>query len=87
MDPYSGPLRIFIRTRHTDSIAEITVSDNGRGFDHTVGGSDDSEPHIALKKIQQRLEIMCGGTLSITPNDGGGTVVTVNIPDNTAKEA
>ena len=25
---------------------------------------------------------MCGGSLSITPNDGGGTTVTVTIPDS-----
>ena len=42
----------------------------------------DSEPHIALENIRQRLEIMCGGRLAIAPNDGGGTVVTVTIPDN-----
>ena len=44
------------------------------------------KPHIALKNIQQRLEIMCGGSLSITPNDGGGTVVTVTIPDSPAQQ-
>jgi LytS/YehU family sensor histidine kinase len=78
-DPYAGPFHISIRTRKTDSGSEIVVADNGRGFDT----SDDSEPHIALKNIQQRLEIMCGGSLTITENDGGGTVVTVTIPDST----
>ncbi len=78
-DPYAGPFHISIRTRKTDSGSEIVVSDNGRGFDP----ADDSEPHIALKNIQQRLEIMCGGNLTITDNDGIGTVVTVTIPDST----
>ena len=80
-DPYAGPFRIFIRTRKTDSGSEIIVADNGRGF----VPDDDSEPHTALKNIRQRLEIMCGGSLTITPNEGGGTVVTVMILDNTAK--
>ena len=75
-DPYAGPLRISIQTRKTASGSEITVSDNGRGFVH----ADNGEPHIALKNIRQRLEIMCGGHLAITPNEGGGTVVTVTIP-------
>lgn len=79
-DPYAGPFRIFIKTRKKNSESEIVVADNGRGFDAT----DDSEPHIALKNIQERLEIMCGGSLTITPNYGGGTVVTVIIPDNIA---
>ena len=78
MDPYSGPLQISIRTRYTDSGAEITVKDNGCGFDH----AGDSGQGIALKNIRQRLEIMCGGYLTITPNEGGGTVVTVTIPDS-----
>ena len=80
-DPYAGTFRISIRTRKTDAGSEIVVADNGRGFDP----ADDSEPHTALKNIQERLEIMCGGSLTITPNDGGGTVVTVIIPDSNAK--
>ena len=78
-DPYAGPLRIAIRTRKTATGSTVTVSDNGPGF-HPA---DDDAPHIALKNIRQRLEIMCGGSLTIEPNDGGGTVVTVTIPNST----
>ncbi len=78
-DPYAGAFHISILTRKTDSGSEVVVSDDGRGFDPTGA----NEPHIALKNIQQRLEIMCGGGLKITPGDSGGTVVTVTIPDNT----
>jgi hypothetical protein len=80
-DPYAGPFHISIRTRKTDTGSEIIVADNGRGFDP----AGDDEPHIALKNIQQRLEIMCGGSLTITPGDGGGTMVTVTIPDSGAQ--
>ena len=80
-DPGAGPLHISIRTRITASGSEITVSDNGRGY----VPADDGEPHIALKNIRQRLEIMCGGSLAITPGEGGGTMVTVTIPDSTAQ--
>ena len=61
--------------------SEIVVADDGRGFEP----SDDGGLGIALNNIQQRLEIMCGGTLRITPNEGGGTVVTVTIPDRAAE--
>jgi len=81
-DPNAGPLHISIRTRKTDTGSEITVSDNGCGYDP----ADDSEPHVALKNIRQRLRLMCGGSLSITPNDGGGTVVTVTIPNSAAEK-
>ena len=76
MDPDGAPLHIYIRTRHTGYGSEIVVTDNGRGFDP----NDNSDPGIALNNIRQRLEMMCGGSLSITPGYGGGTVVTVTIP-------
>jgi LytS/YehU family sensor histidine kinase len=81
MDPYSGPLRISIRTRRTESGTEIIVEDNGRGFDP----SGESGPHTTLANIRQRLELMCGGSLAITSGAGGGTVVTVTIPDSAAQ--
>ena len=77
MDPYAGPLHVFIQTRHTDSGSVIIVEDNGSGFDP----AEDSEPHIALTNIRQRLEMMCGGTLDVKSRDGGGTTVIVTIPD------
>ena len=79
MDPDSAPLCICIRTRETDAGHEITVEDNGPGFAQT--NMDESEPHIALANIQQRLEIMCGGKLTVMPREGGGTVVKVILPE------
>ena len=76
LDPDSDPIRIFIRTRQTDSGSEIIVSDNGPGFEAT----DNDRPHIALANIKQRLELMCGGQMSILPREGGGTVVKLTIP-------
>ena len=76
-DPFAGPFHISIRTRKTDSSSEITVADDGRGFEP----AGDSEPHIALNNIRQRLALMCDGHLTIAPNEGRGTVVTVTIPD------
>ena len=76
-DPYAGPFHISIRTRKTETASEITVTDDGRGFDPGAG----TEPGIALNNIRQRLELMCGGSLTITPNEGGGTVVTLLVPD------
>ena len=77
MDPYHGPLHISIRTRNTDSGTEIIVEDDGSGFDP----SDESRPHTALDNIRQRLELMCAGNLDVMSRDGGGTTVTVTIPD------
>lgn len=80
LDPDSEPVRISIRTRKLDSGSEIIVSDNGPGFEP----SDDDSPHIALKNIRQRLELMCGGEMLIMSREGGGTVVKLMIPQNGA---
>lgn len=76
-DPYAGPFCVTIRTRKTDQGSEIVVADNGRGLE----AADDSEPHIALKNIEERLKLMCGGSLQMTPGVDGGTVVTVTVPN------
>ncbi len=76
MDPDSDPLHISIRTCETNWGSEIIVEDDGLGFKTF----DNSEPHVALDNIQQRLELMCNGKISITSRDGGGTIVKVEIP-------
>ena len=70
------PTHISIVTRQTDTGGEIIVEDDGPGF----APANDNEPHIGLNNIRQRLELMCGGTLTITPREGGGTSVKVTIP-------
>ena len=82
MNPYFGPLHVSIRTRHTDFGAEITVEDTGPGFDL----SDKSKPHTTLENIRQKLEMVCGGSMTIKPREGGGTVVTVTIPDSSERK-
>ncbi len=74
----SEPLHISVRTRYTDQGIELLVEDNGPGFDP----SDESRPHTTLTNIRQRLEMMCGGSMDISPRDGGGTVVKVIIPSS-----
>ena len=82
MNSDSAPLRIRITARRTGSGSEIIVEDNGPGFDPEDGfkPTDDSEPHVALKNIRERLEIMCNGKMTIVPREGGGTLVRVTIP-------
>ena len=76
MNPNAGPLHVTVRTRQTDSGCEITVEDNGPGFDP----SDESRPHTTLDNIRQRLEMMCGGKMEITPGAAGGTTVRITVP-------
>ena len=76
LDTNGKPLSISVTTRLTDKENEIIVEDNGPGYDPT----NDNEPHIALNNIRERLKAMCGGSLEITPREGGGTKVIIRIP-------
>lgn len=76
IDPDQEPLTITIRTRDSKSGSEIIVEDNGPGFTP----ADNNEPHIALENIRRRLELLCGGMLTITSGDSGGTTVRIFIP-------
>jgi LytS/YehU family sensor histidine kinase len=76
LDPGVTRLTITIRTRETDSGSELAVEDNGPGF----GQTDSDAPGIALENIRHRLKMMCGGRISVTPREGGGTVVTLTVP-------
>ena len=70
------PIHISVTTRETDGGSELVVEDDGAGYK----SADDSRQHTALSNITQRLQMMCGGTLTIAPRDGGGTVVRVTVP-------
>ena len=76
MDPDAGPLRISVKTREADGGSEIIVEDNGSGFDAAA----DPAPHSTLSNIRQRLQMMCGGTMTIQSRPGGGTVVRLFLP-------
>ena len=76
LDPELDPLSISILTSEVENGVEISVEDTGPGF----GEVDNDEPHIALKNIRARLEMMCSGSLTVTSREQGGTLVTVFIP-------
>ena len=71
------PLRVSIKTEKVDNGSVIIVSDTGPG----ISNKDNGEPHIALNNIRERLSAI-KGTLTISPNENGGTIVSIYIPDN-----
>ncbi len=72
-------LRIRIRTLHSGDCSLITVEDNGPGFDPEASAEGEG---IGLQNVRERLEMSVGGSLEIAPRPGGGTVVTIRIPDS-----
>ena len=82
LDPDLEPLYVTVTTEVTDGGVRITVEDTGPGFDP----SDEGKPHTTLENIRQRLQMMCGGNMTIMPREEGGTVVTITIPDSTGRK-
>lgn len=71
------PLKVSVKTEKVDNGSVIIVSDTGPG----ISNKDNGEPHIALNNICERL-LAIKGTLTISPNENGGTIVSIYIPDN-----
>ena len=74
-----GKGTVTIATRELDDRYEITVSDNGNGFDPQQHPETD-KPHIGIENVRYRLKNMCGGTLAFDSVIGQGTVATISVP-------
>lgn len=75
--------RVLVRTRKHSGMHEITVRDNGVGFD--VSSSDENDGgHIGVNNVRERIEGMCGGSFKIESVIGEGTEVTMLIPEKEA---
>ena len=72
-----GEIDIMVRKNKDGHI--ITITDNGLGFDPETINSD-GKKHIGIRNVSERLEKMCGGTLSIRSRQKEGTKVTLFIP-------
>ncbi len=64
---------IHISLRKTDRAIELSIEDNGRGFDlREVLSREDSRQGIGLSSMRERAELI-GGTFSIESSPGKGT--------------
>ncbi len=70
---------ITISTHQMDDCYQITIRDDGVGFDMTKL-ENDSETHIGIQNVRDRLWSMCNGTLAITSTVGEGTQAVICIP-------
>ena len=69
---------VTISAYETDTHYVVEVTDDGIGFDMNVGY--DETKHVGIKNIRERIETMCGGTLTIESKIGCGTKATIQIP-------
>lgn len=75
---------VCIRTAETHSGWEITVSDDGVGFDPEKI-RDDGHGHTGIENVRTRLESQCGGSLTVESVPGRGTTVKIVIPKRGGK--
>ena len=70
---------VSIASAETPGFYRLTVTDDGAGFDPQAV-PDDGEPHIGIRNVRERLDRICGGTLSIDSAPGRGSIVTILLP-------
>lgn len=63
----------------------VRVADDGVGFD-PMQKQYDGRSHIGILNTKQRLEAMCGGSLSIDSKNDVGTTVTIFLPKERSNE-
>jgi signal transduction histidine kinase len=77
---YAQAAHIWVRLKQTPTTLEVTVQDDGRGFDlQKVLDSYDKRGSFGLLNIEERAKLI-GGTSELTSALGHGTTVRVTVP-------
>ena len=73
---------LSIRTKAGEQAHEITIKDDGIGFDVASYLTRQEQDHksIGIENVRKRLWSMCRGTVSISSGKGSGTLVLIRIP-------
>lgn len=80
---HSRATRVDVDLRHDADRTVLRVTDDGVGFDPEILARRVAEGHIGLASLVVGVE-SAGGSMSFDPRPGGGTVVTVTVPDELA---
>lgn len=80
----SGAGTVNISTRETPERYEITVTDDGAGFDYP-SKAENGRSHIGLDNVRERLRRISGGELHIESSPGQGCRATILLPKMTGK--
>jgi signal transduction histidine kinase len=76
VEKHANASKVEVLVIWNDGILDISVSDNGRGFDASQVQRDE---HFGLEIMQERIKNI-KGTFSITSSTASGTVVSISIP-------
>jgi signal transduction histidine kinase len=81
---HSDAERVEVSLEAGQSLLEVGVQDNGRGFDPETVVHDDTGRGVGLVSMRERAELL-GGKLSIESGPGLGCRVLLSIPLEEAK--
>lgn len=70
---------VAVRVRRDGDDAVLEVTDDGRGVDPTTTGVGRTDGHMGLQILHDLIQ-NAGGTLTLSPADGGGSVLRVEVP-------
>jgi len=70
---------ISITTVEDQACYRVIIQDDGIGFD-SIAQQKDPRQHIGIANARSRLQILCGGSLTIESTPGIGTISTITIP-------
>lgn len=73
-----GRGNVMIATKEYEDRYEVSVRDDGPGFDPGAVPADGS--HVGLHNVRERLRTVCGGSLEIETAPGSGTCVRIILP-------
>lgn len=69
--------KVLLTLRHRDGWCQLQIRDNGVGISDARASADDA---FGLMGMRERVA-RCGGSFSISPRAGGGTIVEAQLPD------
>ncbi len=72
-----GKGKITISATETQSGYTVLVADNGVGYKEPP---EDGRTHLGITNCRDRLQTLCGGSLTIRTGEDGGTVCEITIP-------
>lgn len=70
---------VTLATRSVPGGVALTVEDDGVGFDPNKP-PEDGRTHFGLQLVRERLQLLCGATLTVTSHPGCGTKVCLFLP-------
>ncbi len=74
---------VRITTRERESFYEVSVVDDGAGFDPNADIGADGRTHVGIANVRVRLAEGCNATLELNSEPDNGTVATMRIPKET----